>query len=811
MKKLKYISVLFLLCFPYQSLFAEQNTSIIDNVTGGMRYFFYNENKDTYFGVKKLDSNKVNEFITYPNPTNLIYNYTNYYKNQLERVSFNPSDYYYDWFKKYYLSYLIQQETIPTLYYEIKLNNDVEVTQVLDYHWNPMNMMWVNNGNGTSTLKIFYDSFFTYFPENTSGNRYIWKYEKEDYSLIAKTLSLVQSGETKNINFQFFLPWIELENQIYEDVIIPNEEGKVIFNFENDPSIWENIFYRGSAYSPLVNTKDNYTFENMWAISLSFFWKYDIFTLYENQGVFMNESCNISYGESFMISDYSYWRLWMSLNQAIEVKDLELEIKKFNNWIYEEVYFPYAIENDWYGRTYINFENIPLWRYNIQIKNFRSKGSLICENIYGIIKNDDVSSFNAAWSNDVILSGSNYYSYSEDIFEMFPPGWWAMNQKTSISSWDFSLNWSYRAFPYIKKFDVVLMNSKKEHILEESCILPENMTQEKILENIENWDYLQDQLNDCQQELSQGLSDYFHSSGKIEFPWIQVNYEDLFWVTHKIFSRFQFMPEDIPFITLRTDAFDENGQYFYFDTYNIYDDNLQISIIDENDDEIPITTYTYPESPSGEENYFDRDAGDELFIKNSQSFKKIIIKLYDELLYEKDFSLEVSNFEDVDLDHKSKMSVANKYSVDHLFSAKIWQDEDILFGRKIYIKKLKNDSSDLTWYNVQVSISGTLLWEIDPTKLYICSQEVIDVSTLWENLNCNYLDNLSERVDENDIFIPDEEWEEDEDDNTQYLDGVTFYEVRELYLYGISGLVSHNFQKLSVQFQITTFQEPIGG
>gem|GEM_PF-5397000 len=35
--------------------------------------------------------------------------------------------------------------------------------------------------------------------------------------------------------------------------------------------------------------------------------------------------------------------------------------------------------------------------------------------------------------------------------------------------------------------------------------------------------------------------------------------------------------------------------------------------------------------------------------------------------------------------------------------------------------------------------------------------------------------------------------------------------MRELYLYGISGLVSPHFQKLSVQFQITTFQEPIGG
>jgi len=67
-------------------------------------------------------------------------------------------------------------------------------------------MEWVDNKDGTSIIKIFYDSFFNYLPENTSGNRYIWKYEKEDYSLIAKTLSLVQSGETKNINFQFFLP-----------------------------------------------------------------------------------------------------------------------------------------------------------------------------------------------------------------------------------------------------------------------------------------------------------------------------------------------------------------------------------------------------------------------------------------------------------------------------------------------------------------------------------------------------------------------------------------------------------------------------
>jgi len=58
------------------------------------------------------------------------------------------------------------------------------------------------------------------------------------------------------------------------------------------------------------------------------------------------------------------------------------------------------------------------------------------------------------------------------------------------------------------------------------------------------------------------------------------------------------MPENIPFITLITDAFDEKGKYFYFNTYNIYDDDLQISIIDENDDEIPITTYTYPDTPS---------------------------------------------------------------------------------------------------------------------------------------------------------------------------------------------------------------------
>lgn len=72
------------------------------------------------------------------------------------------------------------------------------------------------------------------------------------------------------------------------------------------------------------------------------------------------------------------------------------------------------------------------------------------------------------------------------------------------------------------------MNSQKETILEKSCILPEAMTEENIIANIENENYLQNQLDTCKSQIDQELSEYFLSGGKIEFPWISVHYEDIF-------------------------------------------------------------------------------------------------------------------------------------------------------------------------------------------------------------------------------------------------------------------------------------------
>jgi len=42
-----------------------------------------------------------------------------------------------------------------------------------------------------------------------------------------------------------------------------------------------------------------------------------------------------------------------------------------------------------------------------------------------------------------------------------------------------------------------------------------------------------------------------------------------------------------------------------------------------------------------------------------------------DIIFQKDFVLEQEAFQTPELNHKNKMSLANSYSVDHLFSEKI--------------------------------------------------------------------------------------------------------------------------------------------
>lgn len=71
---------------------------------------------------------------------------------------------------------------------------------------------------------------------------------------------------------------------------------------------------------------------------------------------------------------------------------------------------------------------------------------------------------------------------------------------------------------------------------------------------------------------------------------------------------------------------------------------------------------------------------------------------------------------------------------------------------------------------------------------------------MWENLECHNLTDLTQIIDEEDITPP-TGWEDD----IYEPQWVVLYDIREFYIYGLSGLVSPDFQKLSVQFQITTF------
>lgn len=813
MKKLKHIIILFI-CFLFLSwkIYATESSVII---TDGN---YLREINGVYYGKKQLDEAKVDASDLHSN--------SKYWLKQYYKYNF---DYFINRMQEYsYKKYIYQ-----SLYYSIKLDDAQEVTWVTDFLWADMNYAWISQNN---ELRIYFDSFYNQIIDIDSGIvTHEWKYEDDSYVFTPEIIHISKWWEVIDMNFQLYLPKIMIENQEEIGIILPDDNDQVVVHFEHQTgsNIADNSFYKfiENENNILENTNAIFRLDvtNKWydGQRLNFIFKgaYDLFLLYEtSKNIFIKSSCNTDEIDYFSwSSDGSAKEIksYDGYGRGQYIKQLDLEFTRHHNWTWAIVEIPYTYTSDRYGRNTLYFTDVPLGVYTYKIKNLKSTYSHICEEVYGITKPDNFDVINSVLENEKkIFFQDKTYWYSDDFFQIFPPGWSQLWQKTSISSWNFDFSWEYGEFSFMKKFDVTLMNSQKENILSLGCIAPENMTEEKIIENIDNYYYISDQLDACKEDISEWLSNYFHSSGKIEFPWIKVNYEDIFWVTHNIFSRFTFMPDDIPFIKLREDAFDKKGQYFYFDLYNIsmYDETAEVFIIDENDQEIPITINTdYYYSPSWEENYFHTDSGNELFIKNSQSFKKIIIKFYDNIIYEKDFSLEKNDFLNEDLNPKSKI-IGNKYAVDHLFSEKIGQNEDILFWRKIYIKRLKYNDNKVTWYNVKVNIEGTWLWEIDPTKLYVCSDEVFDISTISENLNCKHLNELSERIDENDIVIPEdeeewdeyeEEWDEYEDGYTKYRDGATFYEVRQLYLYGVSGLVSPDFQKLSVQFQINTFQERI--
>lgn len=791
MQKLKYIVLLFVFFLSFSGqIYATESNSIIPDGN------YLREINGVYYGKKQLDEAKVDASDLYSN-SKISMKY--YYKYDFDEFIDRMQD-------SYYKEYIYQ-----SLYYSIKFEDTQEVTWVTDFLWWNMNYTWISQNN---ELRIYFDSFYNQITDiNSSIVTQEWKYENDSYKFTPEIIHISKWSEIIDINFQFYLPKIMIENQEEMGILLPDDNTQVVVNFEHQTgsNITDNTFYKyiGNENNILENTNAIFRLDvtNKWydGQRLNFIFKgaYDIFLLYEKgKNIFIKSACNTDERDYFSWSKNYYSneiQSWDGYDRAQYITQLDLEFTKYQNWTGVIVEIPYTYTFDGYDRNKLYFTDSPLGLYTYKIKNLKSTYSHICEKVYGITKPDNFDGINLVLENEKkIFFQDKIYSYTDDVFQIFPPERGELWQRTSVSSWNFDFSWEYRNFSFIKKFDVTLMNSQKENILSLGCIAPENMTEEKIIENIDKEYYISNQLDACKEDISEWLTNYFGSGAKVEFPWISLKYEDIFWVTESVFSRFEFMPENIPYITLKADSFDENGEYFYFDTYNIwYDDIFEVSLIDNDNNEISI-----PVTPSWDESYFDRDNGNELFIKKAQSFKKITIKVNGDIIFQKDFVLEQEAFQTPELNHKYKESLAKSYSVDHLFSEKIWDNEDILFGRKIYIKKLNNEFSDSIGYDIQLSLTGTLLWDIDTSKLYICSQEVIDFSTLWVNLDCNNLSNLTERLEEEDILSPEEELT-----NNNYLpQWIVLYDMREFYIYGEHGLVSPDFQKLSIQFQITTFK-----
>jgi len=177
--------------------------------------FFLDETKNNwvYYWKKKLEEQKLDSIIwsswspTSATIKNNFYNYQNTFLGNYNN--------------KY---------TYPYLYYEIDLNNDIEVTKIEYYLWNEMNFKWVSTWNWTSKIYLYFDSFYDKKIDNYGNIEYIWKYENfKTYAFSPEKLKIFQSSDIIEINFQFYLPKFDIEN-FYNGFIVRNLSNKIVIN-----------------------------------------------------------------------------------------------------------------------------------------------------------------------------------------------------------------------------------------------------------------------------------------------------------------------------------------------------------------------------------------------------------------------------------------------------------------------------------------------------------------------------------------------------------------------------------------------------
>lgn len=426
------------------------------------------------------------------------------------------------------------------MYYEIDLNNDIEVTKIEYYLWNEMNFKWVSTWNWTSKIYLYFDSFYDKKIDNYGNIEYIWKYENfKTYAFSPEKLKIFQSSDIIEINFQFYLPKFDIEN-FYNGFIVRNLSNKIVIN---TTSSWDlnNNFKLNYDY---VFDNDKLIISSFyWNIDFSFYWKYDIFL---SKFHIFDWSCNDNIGYNYKIDENIFKFIEDNdLYKALKLDKVNFILKKYNNWNF----LGYNNFSNKITEWSLSFSWLENWLYSFELSNLETIDKNICSLYYNkTIK--DIYSWVKVFT--FYSKDNKIYNYFLNFNDIFP----------SLKDLNFTLGYEYynnlqNNIFQIEKFKVNLKD-KENNIL------------------YSTWTNFCIQDTDCNNRLSDDLKDFISNSVKPIL--VEVEYKDNILNEDK---KYNFWYKQIVFNSERSFSW-----YTMYDFYNnIPNNNLKIKLLKNNSEE----------------------------------------------------------------------------------------------------------------------------------------------------------------------------------------------------------------------------------
>ncbi len=331
------------------------------------------------------------------------------------------------------------------LYYEFKIDTDKTITSVKDFNWDELNfeiidIEWIKH------IKIYYNSF-----KKTILDWYYeyqeYKYENNEYLYYPEKITINFEDRTNyELLFKSNIIDINITNRIDKNIIFLDENKEI--NLLIDENEIENIAINQTNYERAFNTNyENWVLKSIYisdelepyyeSYDIAMFWKYDLHL--ENYRVFNESFCenNIDFAISnerinnkFYLENISewYWYWW------IEFKELNIDIKKYNNWNIEN-FENYDFSIDINSNNFFNLEINEEWIFKIELE-WVSKEEYLCSKYYNK-KIDTVFK-----ENNYLMNNNIFYNHSWEIW-----AYWSFELLFyNITDRWFDIKWEFQDF-----------------------------------------------------------------------------------------------------------------------------------------------------------------------------------------------------------------------------------------------------------------------------------------------------------------------------------------------------------------------------